>query len=159
MNKRRNSKRSLALATFSLLIELGLGLITLIAITQWQISTLLLIGVILAVIVAIIQVLIWFHTAFYLVNQTFYYETGVIIKKVHKIPLDNILGVDVQSNLRQRLFGLKYVKIDRGAKGEIEDLQLTLTTKEAQNLKNELLHTSKQAQVAVDNPLFHLNTQ
>ncbi|MGL5917545.1 MAG: PH domain-containing protein, partial [Culicoidibacterales bacterium] len=124
-----------------------------------QISTLLLIGVILAVIVAIIQVLIWFHTAFYLVNQTFYYETGVIIKKVHKIPLDNILGVDVQSNLRQRLFGLKYVKIDRGAKGEIEDLQLTLTTKEAQNLKNELLHTSKQAQVAVDKPLFHLNTQ
>ncbi|MGL5916856.1 MAG: hypothetical protein ACRCZC_04060, partial [Culicoidibacterales bacterium] len=68
MNKRRNSKRSLALATFSLLIELGLGLITLIAITQWQISTLLLIGVILAVIVAVIQVLIWFHTRFYLVD-------------------------------------------------------------------------------------------
>ena len=139
MKKNRNSKLSIVLKILSSIKELVCMCISLLIITELKMKTIIVIGILLYLPSIIVSILRWFANTFYLDDNMFCYKTGVFIRKENKIPLDSILAIDLEENLKYRIFGLKKVKIDVGATDNIKDIEISLRHKPAVQLRNELL--------------------
>lgn len=139
MKTNRNSALTIIISLFSQILKsiyLGVFLLT---VTDLSFKTVLILSILSYFIVVIIKVLNWLFTSYYLKEDIFYYKRGIFIKREEKIPLDKILGVDLEQSISQRIFALKTLKIDIGSSEEISDIAIILSNKKAINLRKILL--------------------
>ncbi|MCQ2969609.1 MAG: PH domain-containing protein [Clostridium sp.] len=154
MKKSRNSIFTLIHNILSSVVGAITTCSLIISMTEWEKSMIIFGSVLLYIISVLSSTLNWFTNTFYLNKNMFHYKTGILNKKEIEIPIDNIFAVKLERNLKQRIFGLNALKIDIGAKDNIEEIRIVLRSRETIKLRKKLL---RQEMEEKENTVYCLN--
>lgn len=83
--------------------------------------------ILLFLIISSVMLMDWYSKTYRVYDDIFILESGIISKKVLRIPVENIVSVDTLKSVKQRLVGLNNLKIN--ITNESEDLSLVLSNK------------------------------
>lgn len=99
----------------------------------------LLVALAVAVIFVVYAILYWYRYVFYVYDDEFRLEYGVMVRKKRYVPLERIQSVEISAGLLQRMFGLVKLQVETaGGERDAEISLAALSVHQAEELRQIL---------------------
>ncbi len=105
-------------------------------------------AVVLIILIILFAILNWKNSIYYIENETLIIEKGIFGKSKQAIAFDKITTMNESQELLEKIFGLATFKVDAGSATKGNEVKLTISHFEAEQLRQQM--STKSQNIATD---------